>query len=216
MTSGAPRLLILGCGTFAVQTLEIAEEAGGFAPAGFINSFETPTRGAQLEGLPVFGIDALPFGPDEALVVSGAVSNRRRAAIEVLVQRGYRFATLVHPTAYVSRRATLRAGAVVNSGVHLSIYVELAEHAIINRAATIGHHTKVGAFATVGPGVTIAGSVSIGEGAYIGAGSVLREGSAIGEGAVVGAGAVVVKPVAAHTLVTGVPASLARTGVDGL
>jgi sugar O-acyltransferase (sialic acid O-acetyltransferase NeuD family) len=216
MTKAEPRLIILGCGTFAVQTLEIAEEAGGFVPAGFINSFEAPAPGTTLEGLPVFGIDALPWGPDDVLVVSGAVSNRRRAAIEVLASRGYRFATLVHPTAYVSRRATLREGAVVNSGVQLSIYVELGQHAIINRAASLGHHAKVGAFATVGPGVTIAGSVVIGEDAYIGAGSVVREGSAIGVGAVVGAGAVVVKPVAAHTLVTGVPATVARTDVDGL
>jgi sugar O-acyltransferase (sialic acid O-acetyltransferase NeuD family) len=216
MTSSAPRLLILGCGTFAVQTLEIAEEAGGFAPAGFINSFETPLEGTQLEGLPVFGIEALAFGPRDALVVSGAVSNRRRAAIEVLSQRGYGFATLVHPTAYVSRRAALRAGVVINSGVQLSVYVELGPHVIVNRAASIGHHTRIGAFATVGPGTTIAGAVTIGEGAYVGAGSVLREGSVIGAGAIVGAGAVVVKPVAAHTLVMGVPASVVRTGVDGL
>jgi len=216
MTSSPPRLLILGCGTFAVQTLEIAEEAGGFSPAGFINSFEVPAAGAELEGLPIFGIDSLPFGPRDALVVSGAVSNRRRAAVQALAQRGYQFATLVHPTAYVSRRATLGAGAVVNSGVNISVYVELGEHAIVNRAATIGHHTRIGAFATVGPGVTIAGSVTIGEGAYVGAGSVLRESSVIGTGAVVGAGAVVVKPVAANTLVTGVPARVVKTGVDGL
>ena len=73
----------------------------------------------------MFGIDALRFGPDDALVVSGAVSNKRRAAIEILAARGYAFATLVHPTAYVSRRAQLAAGVVVNSGVQLSIYVQL-------------------------------------------------------------------------------------------
>ncbi len=216
MTSSAPRLLILGCGTFAVQTLEIAEEAGGFAPAGFINSFESPADGTELEGLPVFGIETLPFGPGEALVVSGAVSNRRRAAIEILRQRGYGFATLFHPTAYISRRATLCPGVVVNSGVQLSIYVELGGHVIVNRAASIGHHTRIGAFTTVGPGATIAGSVTIGEGAYVGAGCVLREGSVIGAGAIVGAGAVVVKPVPAHTLVVGVPANVVKTGVDGL
>ena len=216
MTARRPRLLILGCGTFAVQTLEIAELAGGCTPAGFINSFAVPAEGAQLEGLPVFGIDALPFGPDDAIVVSGAVSNRRRAAIEVLCVRGYKFATLVHPTAYVSRRATLRDGVVVNSGVQLSTYVELGAHVIVNRSATIGHDTRVGAFSTVGPAAAIGGAVLIGEGAYIGLGSILREHSSVGAGAVVGAGALVVKPVAAHTLVTGVPANVVRTGVDGL
>ena len=86
MTSGGPRLLILGCGTFAVQTLEIAELAGTCAPSEVINSFAVPVAGAALERLPVFGIDAIPFGPDDAIVVSGAVSNRRRAAIELLAR----------------------------------------------------------------------------------------------------------------------------------
>jgi sugar O-acyltransferase (sialic acid O-acetyltransferase NeuD family) len=212
----APALFIFGCGTFAVQVLEIAELAGGVAPIGFINSFEVPARGTTLEGLPVHHIDALPRGPRDALVVSGAVSNRRRAGIETLAARGYRFATLVHPTACVSRRARLAAGCVISGGVQIAAYADLHEHVVVNRSASIGHDTRIGAYATIGPGAVIAGNVDVGAGSYVGVGAVVREKIVIGEGAVLGAGCAVVKDIPAHALAIGVPANLARDEVDGL
>src|SRR5512132_3285533 len=65
----APALYVFGCGTFAVQVLEIAELAGGLTPVGFINSFAVPSPGATLENLPVHHIDNLPHGPSEAFVI---------------------------------------------------------------------------------------------------------------------------------------------------
>jgi sugar O-acyltransferase (sialic acid O-acetyltransferase NeuD family) len=211
-----PPLLIFGCGTFAVQVLEIAELVGGVTPIGFINSFEVPAPGTLLEGLPVHHVETLPSPSGEALVIGGAVSNRRRAGIELLAARGYRFATLVHPGAYVSRRAKIAAGCVVSSGVQIGAYAELCEHVVVNRAASIGHDTRVGVFSTIGPGATIAGKVDIGEGVYVGAGSVVKDRLAIGPGSVVGLGAAVVQTVPAHVLVTGVPARVVRDQVDGL
>ncbi len=215
MNAGPP-LLIFGCGTFAVQVLEIAELAGGVSPVGFINSFEVPVPGTTLEKLPVHHIDALPFAPGDALVIGGVVSNRRRIGIEALAKRGYRFATLVHPGATISRRATLAAGCVVSSGVQIAAYADLREHAVVNRAASIGHDTRIGAYATVGPGAVIAGNVDVGEGSYVGVGAVVREKITIGAGAVLGAGAAVVDIVPAHAMVTGVPARVVKNGVDGL
>ncbi|MEP6655886.1 MAG: NeuD/PglB/VioB family sugar acetyltransferase [Betaproteobacteria bacterium] len=213
--SATPLLLIFGCGTFAVQALEIAELAGGVTPIGFINSLEIPAPGTTLEGLPVFHIDALPQPPGEAMVISGLVSNRRRSGLESLAQRGYQFATLVHPSACVSRRAKLRPGCLISSGAQIAAYADLREHVVVNRSASIGHDVCVGAYTTVGPGAVIAGMVEVGDGAYIGVGAVVREKMTIGPGAVVGAGAVVVNAVPAHVLVTGVPARIAKTGVDG-
>jgi sugar O-acyltransferase (sialic acid O-acetyltransferase NeuD family) len=215
MNDGPP-LLIFGCGTFAVQVLEIAELAGGVTPVGFINSFSVPAPGTALEDLPVHYIDALPYGPRDAVVIGGVVSNRRRIGIEILEQRGYRFATLAHPSASLSRRATLHAGCVVSSGAQIAAYVELRPHVVVNRSASIGHNNRIGAYATVGPGAVIAGNVQIGDGSYIGVGAVVRDNVAVGAGAVLGAGAVVVRDVPAHAMVTGVPAAVVRTDVDGM
>src|SRR5689334_5887778 len=91
------KLLLLGDGRFAVEALEIAEATEEFAPVGFVNSLVRPTSGARLEGLPVFWVEDIPFGPAECEIVCAIVTTERRPFIGLMRARGYRFASLVHP-----------------------------------------------------------------------------------------------------------------------
>jgi sugar O-acyltransferase (sialic acid O-acetyltransferase NeuD family) len=207
-------LLILGAGTFAIETLEIAELAGGFTPAGFVLS-HTPVSTSHA-GLPVFEESGIPDSLRTALIVGGIVSTRRRGFIERLARRGYSFATLRHPSAVISPRAVVAAGAVVGAGVIVASNTQVGPHVLLNRGANIGHDNQLGPFVTISPGATLAGAIDVGAGAYIGVGAVIRDHVTIGEGAVVAAGAVVVKPVEPHVLVAGCPATVVRRDVDGL
>jgi sugar O-acyltransferase (sialic acid O-acetyltransferase NeuD family) len=209
-------LLILGDGAFALETLDIAEAAGRFRPLGFVNSVARPEPNARLAGLPVFWIDALPFQPDGACVVTGIGSTKRRHAIETMLARGSRFVAIVHPSAVVSPRASIGDGCVINAGAVISRGAVIEPHVVLNRGCLIGHDTRIGSFATVGPGANIAGGVEIGSSAYIGIGAVVRDHLSVGAESVVGAGAVVLKDVAPNTMVAGVPARIIRTGVVGL
>src|SRR6195952_6085748 len=76
-------LLFLGDGPFAVEALDIAEAAGGFAPLGFVNSVQRPVSGSTLAGLPIFWIDDIPCGPNECDVVCAIVTSRQRASIQI-------------------------------------------------------------------------------------------------------------------------------------
>jgi sugar O-acyltransferase (sialic acid O-acetyltransferase NeuD family) len=212
--SDAP-LLILGAGSFAIETLEIAELAGGFRPAGFVVS-DVPAPGATHAGLPVYHEGAIPSALNEALVVAGIVSTRRRGFIERVGRRGFSFATLRHPTAVISPRASISAGAVIAAGVIVASSTRIGAHALLNRGANIGHDNELGDYVTVSPGATLAGAITVGAGTYIGVGAVIRDHLAIGEGAVVAAGAVVVKPVEPRVLVGGCPAVVMRRDVDAL
>lgn len=207
-------LLILGAGSFAIEALEIAELTAQFRPLGFVVS-DPPAAGLTHAGLPVLGESDLP-AIEGVQIAGGIVSNRRRAFIERLLGRGMRPATLKHPTAIVSPRATLVPGALVAAGVIVGSNTRIGAHALLNRGANIGHDNDIGAFVTISPGATLAGAIQVGAGAYIGVGAVVRDHLSIGEGAVVAAGAVVVKPVEAHTLVAGCPATVIRRGVEGL
>jgi sugar O-acyltransferase (sialic acid O-acetyltransferase NeuD family) len=209
-------LLILGSGTFALELLDIAEAAGGFKPLGFVNSVDREATRSTLAGLPIFWIDDLPFGPDDCALVAGLVTTHRRSFIQQMAEQGYSFTTLIHPSATISRRATIGTGCVINAGVVISQNTQLQPHVIINRGALIGHDIIVEPYCTVGPGANIAGGVRIGSGSYIGVGAIVRDHVEIGADAIVGAGAVVVKPVAASSLVTGLPARVVRTDVKGL
>ena len=207
-------LLILGAGTFAVETLEIAELAGGFRPAGFVVS--EARSSPEHAGLPVFEESGIPDSLRNAVVVAGIVSTRRRSFIERLARRGYAFAALRHPSAVISPRATVDDGAVIGAGVIVASNTHIGPHVLLNRGANIGHDNRIAAFVTISPGATLAGAIEVGAGAYIGVGAVIRDHITIGEGAVVAAGAVVVKPVEPHVLVAGCPATVIRRDVDGL
>jgi UDP-perosamine 4-acetyltransferase len=209
-------LLILGSGTFALETLDIAEMAGGFAPLGFVNSLEHPAPGARHSGLPVFWIDDAPFRPEDCYLVAGIVSTRRREMIETMQARGYRFVSVIHPAAVISRRSTIGDGCVINAGVVVSQNTAIGANVILNRGSLIGHDNRIGPFCTIGPGTNIAGGVEIGAGAYIGAGAVILDHLSVGSEAVVSGGAVVAKPVPPNVLVVGVPARVIKRGVKGL
>jgi sugar O-acyltransferase (sialic acid O-acetyltransferase NeuD family) len=208
-------LLFLGDGPFAVEALDIAEAAGGYKPLGFVNSLKPPVSGSKLEGLPVFWIDEIPFTAGDCEVVCAITTTLRRAFIEDIRKRGYRFTSLVHPAASVSRRARVRDGCILNAGVVIGSNADVGEDTIVNRGALIGHDSRTGKCCTIGPGANIAGNVEIGDGAFVGMGAVIRERVRIGSGAVVSAGAVVLQNVTANDMVAGVPARTIRSGVAG-
>ncbi len=208
-------LLILGAGTFATEVLEAAERSGRIV-RGFVVSDDGFRTTREHEGLPVFVPDEIVWSRDEVMCVAGIVSTKRRTIVELMAARGYTFASVVHPTAIVSRRASIAPGAFVSAGAIVAANTRVGAHVVLNRGANVAHDVHLGAFATVGPGAILAGGVEVGARAWIGVGAVVRDHIAIGEGAVVAAGAVVVKPVAPHTLVAGSPATVMRDGVDGL
>ncbi len=208
-------LLILGAGSFAIEALEAAELSGR-AVAGFVVSDAALRTVGTLEGRPVLVPDELPWSAGEVWCIAGIISTKRRGLVDVMTARGFAFAAVRHPTSIVSPRATIGPGALVGAGAIVSANTRVGPHVIVNRGANVAHDVHLGAFATVGPNAVVAGAVVIGPRAWVGVGAVVRDHLSIGEGAVIGAGAVVVKPVAAHTMVTGSPAVVMREGVDGL
>jgi acetyltransferase EpsM len=210
------KLLILGAGTFAVEVLEMVESRGDLEAAGFLTNLERPAPDARHCGLPVYSADAPPFGPDECVLVSGIVSTKRRAFIEEMVARGYRFVSAVHRGAIVSPRASIGAGCAIGAGVVIGAHTRLGDHIVVNRGALVGHDNTIGAFTTIGPGANLAGALALGDGCYVGVGAVIRDHLTIGSGAVVGAGAVVVSDVPSGVVVTGVPARVTKTAAEGL
>lgn len=114
--------------------------------------------------------------------------------------------SLQSPQAYVSRRASIGHGSIVQRGVTLMPYARVDEGCKLNVNSTVHHEARIGAFTTLAPGSQILGNVTIGERVYVGAGAVIRQRCRIGDGAVIGAGAVVVADVPAGATVVGVPA----------
>ena len=134
-------------------------------------------------------------------------NNETRMKIQAsLVDIGVLFPVLLHPSATVSKYASLGAGTVVMAHAVVNPFSILGACCIVNTGATVDHDCLIGDGVHISPGANIAGGVSIGAGSWVGIGAAIKQNCVIGEDSIVGAGAVVVSDVPSHTTVIGVPA----------
>jgi UDP-perosamine 4-acetyltransferase len=109
--------------------------------------------------------------------------------------RGYRFFTVVHPSAVIALDTVLEEGAQVMAGVVIQPGVTIGRDTIINTRASIDHDCTIGPNSHIAPGAVLSGGITIGAGCHIGTGASVIQGVSIGEGAVVSAGAIVYEDV---------------------
>ena len=134
----------------------------------------------------------------------------RRLVVERMNLAPECFATLVHPSAAVSRHARLGVGTAILQQAVVAPDVVIGNHVIISHIGVLGHGASIGDYATLAAQVQLSGAAQVGAGAYLGAGSVVLQGIRVGEGALVGIGAVAVRDVPPHQTVFGNPARLVR------
>lgn len=205
--SGAERpLLICGTRSFAEEIADVVSETPGFTVAGFIENLDRGRCAEPLVGLPVHWVDELEaFAPTHAAVCALATT-KRRVFTQQVEERGLDFATIVHPTARISRLAELGEGTIASVGVIVAAHSCVGRHVVLNRAALVGHHTTVGDHVSLMPGANVAGNCRVGDGAFVGMGAIVLDNLEVGPDAVVAAGAVVTRDVPAGAQVMGVPA----------
>jgi acetyltransferase EpsM len=209
------RLLILGTRTLAIEIADLASEIPGVEVAGFVENENRERCRDTLEGLPIHWVDELARMKDTHVAIGGLATTHRSRFIEQAAEWGVQFATLVHPRARISGKASLGEGAFVSAGSIISAHCVLGPHVFVNRGALIGHHTEIGRFATIQPGVNIAGRCRIGEHAYVGMSAVVVDSITIGAYSFIGAGSLVAKDISDHVEAVGVPARVIRRNFEG-
>jgi acetyltransferase EpsM len=215
LTDHVQPLLILGTHRFAPEVLDLVSDVGDYRVDGFVENIDRERTRRPIAGLPVYWIDDLAQFAGSHLAVCALGTTKRRRLIDEADERGVGFASIVHPTARVSRTSTIGEGTVVSAGVVIAAHVTIGRHVILNRGALIGHDTVIGDYVTIGPGANIAGICALGDGVYVGIGAVILDRITVGSGSVVGAGAVVTRDVPEHVEVVGVPARIVKEGIEG-
>lgn len=162
--------------------------------------------------VPVLGGDeeVMKYPVETIQLVNGVGSVRvnplRRQLFEHFKSKGYRFASVVHPSAIIaidvvlSEGVQIMAGAVIQAGCHVGM------NTVINTGSIVDHDCHIGDHAHISPGVTLSGGVRVGENAHIGTGATVIQGIQIGRNSLVAAGAVVIRDVPEDVTVAGVPA----------
>ena len=213
-------LVIFGSGGFAREVhqlvLDLDADGAGWNVLGFLDG-SAERHGSSLHELPVLGDERWIAGrPEVSVVVAIGATPAKRRVVQSLERAGCRrFATLVHPRAWVGRGVAVGEGTSICAGTLITTDIRIGRHAILNLDCTVGHDADLGDFVTVAPSVNISGAVQVGEGCDLGTGSTVIQGVRIGQWSVVGAGAVVVGDLPPNVTAVGVPAKAIKERPEG-
>lgn len=214
MKKAISRIVIVGASGHGLVTLEAAL-AQGYEVAGFLDSFKPV-------GYEVFGYRVLGHPDDLAFLMKKhsftggvlAISNNfSRFCVASKISQlvpNFEFATIIHPSAWISPSAVIGVGTLVLTGAIIHARCQVGIHAIINTKASLDHESKLGNFASILPGVTTGGAVQIGDFSCICAAVTLSHKAVVGRHTVVGAGSLVLRSLPDEVLAYGIPARVIR------
>lgn len=163
-------------------------------------------------GVPVIGTDDVVFTykPNEILLVNGlgstGLTTIRTKIFGRFKDRGYSFASVVHPSAVISANVMLGEGVQIMAGAIIQPGCCIGADSIINTRASVDHDCCIGEHVHIAPGVILSGGVTIKPQTHLGTGVIVIQNIEIGSGCVVSAGAVVTRNVRSGVKVQGVPA----------
>lgn len=166
------------------------------------------TVGSLAHGLNVLGGDDAVFGysPEEVELVNGMGSlpndkGLRASLFKAFSTKGYRFKTLIDPTAIVASDVELSAGVQVMAGVIIQAGTGIAFNSIVNSGAIVDHDCHIGSHVHIAPGAVLSGAVEVGEAVHIGTGATIIQGIRIGAGSIIGAGSVITQSIDCNRIV---------------
>lgn len=117
-----------------------------------------------------------------------------------------RFATLVHPTAVISKNVSLGYGVFISPFVYVGPETQIESHVYIHGQCYVARNSLLDTYAYLAPKVVVGAEVTLGKGAYLGTSSSTIERIKIGSWSVVGIGATVLHNVADYSIAIGSPA----------
>jgi acetyltransferase-like isoleucine patch superfamily enzyme len=104
----------------------------------------------------------------------------RRLFVEKFQSEGAKFASLVHPSAWVSRSARLGEGVVIGPNANIGPNVHIGDFTLVNARCSLGHDTRLGDLNFISPNVCFSGFTTIGNDNLFGINSATIPGITVG------------------------------------
>jgi sugar O-acyltransferase (sialic acid O-acetyltransferase NeuD family) len=202
-------IVIVGAGNHGrgvVDILDNAEATNNIA--GYLD--DTKAVAEIVLGHPVLGglsaIRDRAFVVDHAWFVAVGDNRSRSDLCRRLADAGACFVSAIHPSAQISRRATLGRSLYVGACANVLACVAVGDWAHISAHTFIGVDGRVHEGAYLGPGAVLAAGTSVGARSFLGAGTTLSNDASVGADCVVGANSLVRGHLPDGTTAYGVPA----------
>src|SRR5690625_977878 len=216
---GTKKLVIAGAGGFGREVFTWARQTWGFHGQwqfkGFLDD-DPAIYNADLHPQPV--IDTIsnytPTGEEEYFLCAIGKPALKKQLSEILLAKGLKPATLIHPTVVIGRNVSIGDGSILCPNVVLTCDITLGCFVTLNVATAVGHDSQVGDWTQTSAFCDLTGASKVGSKVFFGSRASLLPRIKVGDDAVVGAGSVVVRDVPAGQTVFGVPAVPLRLRKD--
>ncbi|MVT53381.1 acetyltransferase [Bradyrhizobium yuanmingense] len=200
-------LIIIGGGEHAFMVYEAALLSGQFNIIGFLDRQPGTLGDARYLGTD----DVAPNYPDAAFVVGVGTMQAGPARRQMIGRLQLnRWASVIHPRAFVSPSATIGPGSVIMPGAIVNARSMIGHHCIINSGAVVEHDVRVGHYTHLSPGTVVGGGAEIGDNCFVGLGSRVRDHISIGNDTLIAMGSVVTGSWPLGSVLRGVPAKPRR------
>lgn len=203
-------IYILGVGHNTPVLIELAE-LNGYNIKGLYH-YEEGMTGQTICGYPIIGTYTDLFSKNDLKDMYFALSmgnNKVRCDLyhQIINKKGL-IPSLIHPTASVSKYATIEEGVVIQANATIQPDATIKKNTVISFNVGITHNTTIEEGCYIAGKSIVGAYVHIKEQAFIGMGSTIVSGKVpyIGSNAIIGAGSVVIKAVKENTTVVGNPA----------
>lgn len=146
------RLLIIGAGGHGLVVEEIAK-ACGYETIDFLDD-KAPNAVGKINEVSF-------YAPNYDGVIISIGNNAVRCDITEKLEtiEGINVVTLIHPTAFVSKSATIGKGTVIEPNVTINANSKIGEGCIISVGVIVDHDCKIGCFSHINAGaICMAGS----------------------------------------------------------
>ncbi len=202
-------LVLIGGGGHCKSVIDVVESAG----YEIIGILDLPhLLGKQVFQYKIIGTndDIVKYVDQAQFVVSvGQIkSPETRMRLHGLVEENNgELATIISPTAYVSRYASVGRGTVIMHQAIVNAGAKIGNGCIINTKANIEHEVVIGDYCHISTGAMINGGVTIADGTFIGSQSVVNQCVNISSRVVVASLSVVNRNILEEGTYAGCPAS---------
>jgi sugar O-acyltransferase (sialic acid O-acetyltransferase NeuD family) len=200
-------ILIIGCGQHSQVITDIAIDSN-FFPIGYIDDNYDNLNNYNYRGLKCidkiqsfYEINSNIFMPK---LICGIGNLNIRKYILSKFQDKNRWATIIHPTSYISQTAIINKGTLIMPHVIINSNSIIGEHNIINSGAIVEHDCHLGYNIHIAPGSVICGGINFGDNVLLGANSVIKNSTCdkkitIGNNVIIGCGSVITKSIDDNT-----------------
>ena len=183
-------LIIIGAGGMGRTMYDLSRESLGYNTEFIIKGFVDDDLFAlsSFNGYPLILGTISEYQPLEDDVFVCSIGGRSRSnCIQMILEKGGKFISLIHKTARIGTNVQLAKGNQVGAFTTIAADTQIGDYNFIQSYSIIGHDVKIGNWNRIDSQVMMVGATTVGDHNMIHTGVMINHNVQIGDGCTIGA-----------------------------